>query len=327
MAVTITSPQSKVVARGTATLSWTCQYPQTSYEIQYRQAGQSAWSTFGQVSGAATSVTLNLSVFEDFGLYHYRVVSYASNATSGTSTYNGSDFSAAYAIMVVPANQVATMKIKYGSGMEEVPLYSTTNRFPKLVTDQGQNPLLADTDYAAGHTKARVGSTTRAVAVPPSSLPATGQAAYAYMTQNYRYSQSYSTRYNGSSSYVSGYRTTYGYGYRQYSYNTRYEYYYRRAYSYYTYKEVSYMRYLYSFTYTGGIHSYKYYYSYRAANGHYYYRYRINDTETVTTYGYYRRYGYYRYYTTTYSTVYGYYYYTYYRYAYRYAYGTTTRYV
>lgn len=117
MAVTITAPQSKVVGRGAVTLSWSPGYPQSSYEIQYREAGETAWSTFGQVSGSVTSVTMDLSVFEDFKLYHYRVVCYASNATSGTSTYNGSDFSAAYALMVVPANQVATMKIKYGDDM------------------------------------------------------------------------------------------------------------------------------------------------------------------------------------------------------------------
>lgn len=139
MAVTITAPQSKVVGRGAVTLSWSPGYPQSSYEIQYREAGETAWSTFGQVSGSVTSVTMDLSVFEDFKLYHYRVVCYASNTTSGTSTYNGSDFSAAYALMVVLANQVATMKIKYGDGMEEVPLYSETTR------PHGQSPLLAET--------------------------------------------------------------------------------------------------------------------------------------------------------------------------------------
>ena len=109
MAVTITAPQSKVVGRGAVTLSWSPGYPQSSYEIQYREAGETAWSTFGQVSGSVPSVTMDLSMFEDFKLYHYRVVCYASNATSGTSTYNGSDFSAAYALMVVLANQVATI--------------------------------------------------------------------------------------------------------------------------------------------------------------------------------------------------------------------------
>lgn len=327
MAVTITSPQSKVVARGTVTISWTHGYPQTAYEIQYRKAGETAWSTFGQVTGTATSANLDISGFQDFDVYHYRVVCYATNAASGTSTYNGSDFSAAYAIMIVPASQVATMKVKYGSGMEEVPLYSTTNRYPKLVTNRGQNPLLAATDHAAGHTKARVGSTTRAVAVPPSSLPATGQAAYAYMTQNYRYSQSYSTSHNGSNSYVAGYRTTYSYGYRQYNYYNRYEYYYRRYYYERYYVEITYRRYLYGYKPNAGYPKYYYRYSYRVGNGSYYYWTYWERSYQVTTYGYYRRYGYYRYYTSNNYTYYAYRYYTYYTIAYRYAYGTTTRYI
>ena len=305
MAVTITSPQSKVVARGTVTLSWTCQYPQTSYEIQYRQAGQSAWSTFGQVSGAATSVTLNLSVFEDFGLYHYRVVSYASNATSGTSTYNGSDFSAAYAIMVVPANQVATMKIKYGSGMEEVPLYSETTRFPKLVTPHGQNPLLADTEYAAGQTRARVGSTNRAVAIPPSSLPATGQPAYAYITQRYRYSERYYRYTTGYRYYV--YYTTYTYypshytdplyQYASYSYDTgeRYQQVVRYSWWWQKYMNIGYR------IISVAIYAYNYY-SYAYGSRLYY------DTVTYYSPWYYRFRYYYR--VTNY----------------RYAYDTTTHY-
>ena len=309
MAVTITSPQSKIVARGNVTISWTHGYPQSAYEIQYREAGQTAWSTFGRVTGTATSASLDISGFQDFGLYHYRVVCYADNATSGTSTYNGSDFSAAYAIMIVPANQVATMKIKYGSGMEEVPLYSTTNRYPKLVTPHGQNPLLADTEYAAGQTKTRVGSASRAVAVPPSSLPATGQAAYAYMTQNYRYAQSYN------------YRLTY------YSYYTRYGYY-----AYYSTSAYRYDTYSYRYRYNTSGSTWRYgYYKYSwAASGATTRYVRYSYREYYSYYAYDYRNGNYRYlyYYRSYNRYTTYYRATNYRYTtgYRYAYGTTTRY-
>ena len=125
MAVTITSPQSAVVARGSFTLSLTHDYPQARYEVLYRKKGDVNWSTFGQVSGTATSINVDCSVFPDFVEYQYRVIVYSEYADTTETTYSGSDASAAYAVVVVPASQVGKMKAKYGSGMIEVPLYST----------------------------------------------------------------------------------------------------------------------------------------------------------------------------------------------------------
>ena len=59
MAVNITSPQSAVIARGSFNLSWTHDYPQARYEILYRRKGETAWSTFGQVTSTQTNIQVN----------------------------------------------------------------------------------------------------------------------------------------------------------------------------------------------------------------------------------------------------------------------------
>ena len=77
MAVSITAPNSRVVDRsGCVQVTWMPGYPQSAYEILYRRKGEESWNTFGRVESTANSVELDLSVFENFTEYHYRVICY-----------------------------------------------------------------------------------------------------------------------------------------------------------------------------------------------------------------------------------------------------------
>lgn len=299
MAVTITSPQSKFVSRSNAnslTISWSCQYPQSAYEIAYRQKGTSAWSTFGKVTSTATSATINISNFNDFIEYHYRVISYAENKTSGSSVYNGSDTSAAYALMIVPDVQLGTLKVKYGDGMVEVPLYESVQS-PNKIKIQNRMTALIDRNLSASTAvQVQENGEIKTLAKQPETLENTGQYAYAYMTQKQQFSSSY-TYYN----YVSSNYTYYNYGgsgtYRYYfPYYTRYIGYYLTGY----YWKYSY-RYGYRINYRYG---YKVQY-YKVQYSVYYLWY---DSRIVTYYYYNRLTGYY-YYSRS-STGYKYYYQT-----------------
>lgn len=239
MAVTITSPQSKFVPRSDAnslTISWSCQYPQSAYEITYRQKGTSAWSTFGKVTSTATSATINISNFDDFIEYHYRVISYAENKSSGLSIYNGSDTSAAYALMIVPDVQLGTLKVKYGDGMVEVPLYESVQSPDKIKIQNRMTALIDQNLSASTPIRVRENGETKTLAKQPESLENTSQYAYAYMTQRYSYayngSYAYSKSYTYYSTYSFYYQTTYIYYYR---YTGQYYYFYYRD-RYYTYK-------------------------------------------------------------------------------------------
>lgn len=127
MSVTITAPQSRVVPRGITRIAWSSTYPQSAYEILYREVGTTAWQTFGRVTSTTQYVDLDVSRLIDFKEYHFRVVIYSSNATVGTTIYNGSDKSLAYSIIVTPKNKMADMKVRYGDKMVEVPVYSESN--------------------------------------------------------------------------------------------------------------------------------------------------------------------------------------------------------
>lgn len=292
MAVTITAPQSKVVARGSVTLTWVAGYPQSSYEILYREKGQNAWSTFGKVVSTATSVTLDLSRFTDFIEYHYRVVTYADNVTSGSSMYSGSDTSAAYSIVVVPATRVASMKVRYGTGMEEVPLYNTTNIPQRISSTNNRFGGLVDPSAAnASKVKVQVNGSTKAVAKDTASFSDIGEYAHAYMNARYGYSYvtgtSYYSYYAGTYS-TTGYRGPYDRYYQASGvyegiryYNQRFQYTTQALYggSFYT---VYYYRAIdegyqavYYYSWFGG----SYYYSYTSSSA--YYRYG-----TTSSYGY-----------------------------------------
>lgn len=298
MAVTITAPQSKFVSRsnaGSLTISWSCQYPQSAYEITYRQKGTSAWSTFGKVTSTATSATINVSNFDDFMEYHYRVISYAENKSSGSSVYNGSDTSAAYALMIVPDVQLGTLRVKYGDGMVEVPLYESVQSPDKIKIQNRMTALIDQNLSASTPVRVRENGETKTLAKQPESLGSTGQYAYAYMTQRYSYSYNYYA------------------GYYSYSYNAGYTtqskiYYYR-----YLISELDYKNYAY-------YYRYQYYVIIGSITQNYYgYRYRLSYTNySYWTYYYDTRsryrYYYYRYYSYQYNQ--------YYRYSYQYAYNT-----
>lgn len=299
MAVTITSPQSKFVSRSDAnslTISWSCQYPQSAYEITYRQKGESAWSTFGKVTSTATSATINISNFNDFIEYHYRVISYAENKTSGSSVYNGSDTSAAYALMIVPDVQLGTLKVKYGDGMVEVPLYESVQSPDKIKIQNRMTALIDQNLSASTPVRVRENGETKTLAKRPESLENTGQYAYAYMTQKQQFSSSY-TYYN----YIGSNYTYYNYGgsgtYRYYfPYYTRYTGYYMTGY---------YWKYSYRYGYRI---NYRYGYKARYYKVQYSVYYLWYDSRIVTYYYYNRLTGYY-YYSRS-STGYKYYYQT-----------------
>lgn len=298
MAVTITSPQSKFVSRSNAsslTISWSCQYPQSAYEITYRQKGESAWSTFGKVTSTATSATINISNFDDFIEYHYRVISYAENKTSGSSVYNGSDTSAAYALMIVPDVQLGTLKVKYGDGMVEVPLYESVQSPDKIKIQNRMTALIGQNLSASTSVRVRENGETKTLAKQPESLESTGQYAYAYMTQRYLYSYNYYA------------------GYYSYSYNAGYArqskiYYYRYLISEHDYKDYAYYYKYRYYVIIGSVTQNYYGYRYRLAYSNYSYWTYYYDTRSRY------RYYYYRYYSYQYNQ--------YYRYSYQYAYNT-----
>lgn len=216
MAVTITAPQSRVVARGSVILSWSPGYAQNAYEIMYRKSTVTGWSTFGKITSTATSVTMDLSRFTDFIEYHYRVVLYANNKSSGTTIYNGTDTSAAYSIIVVPSSKLGSMKIKYGSTMVEIPLYNTSTPVPHVKVNHSGHTCIAgivDTASALSTTARVQTSSIKSIAGATATFKSTGAAAYAYMQVSSRYS--YST-YRSEYAYYSYYLIKYDY--RSYSY-------------------------------------------------------------------------------------------------------------
>lgn len=300
MAVTITSPQSQVVKGGNITFSWTSNYPQTAYEILWRKKGESAWNTFGRVTSSTQSTQLNSNSFELFVEYHYAIVVYADNASSGSSIYNGSDHSAAYSLIVVPSSDSIYMKISTGQGMVEVPFYinefdeSTTKR-PVARADgsgiQGSIAGIVNVDAAnASNARVRFNGETRALAKDTNiTFQPTGQSAYAYMQVRYSYSQNQTA-----------------YGYTKYT-NTQYQRYQYSAYGSYRYTH-NYTYWAYAYVYKRDPTTGKYY--------HYYKPYKASDWDYDYSYYRYYRYGYTRYNTygysryTYYTTTTGYAYYT-----------------
>lgn len=266
MAVTITAPQSRVVARGSVTLSWSPGYAQSAYEVMYRRSTETGWSTFGKMTSTGTSITMDLSRFTDFVEYHYRVVLYADNKSSGTTIYNGTDTSAAYSIIVVPSSKLGSMKIKYGSTMLEIPLYNTSSTpAPHVKVSHSGHTCVAgvvDTTSAISTTARVKTDSIKSIAGATATFKSTGASAYAYMRV--------STRYSYSSS-----RTEYAY----YSYSViKYDY---RSYSYIgSYTQPS--------PYPFGIYITTYY----TASGYYRYSWVGHDynkyayTSTSTSYGY-----------------------------------------
>ena len=274
MAVTITSPQSAVVARGSFTLSWTHDYPQARYEVLYRKKGDVNWSTFGQVSGTATSINVDCSVFPDFVEYQYRVIVYSEYADTTETTYSGSDASAAYAVVVVPASQVGKMKAKYGSGMIEVPLYSTVQSGSEKISMKASSTSQPSTNMLTDAQSQQFGSQIRAAdgsgnrPIPhqatASDLTNPGQPAYHYMVER----STYYTYY-----YLPAY-----YKYTAPVYTEYYRYvapYYRYVPPYYAYTAPVYSEY---YNYIPAYYNYKY-------QSYYIYGY-------VSTYRYYETYSY-----------------------------------
>ena len=51
------------------------------------------------------------------------LASASSVSAEGSTIYSGSDSSAAYSLVVVPENRLAAVKIQYGDGMVEIPVY------------------------------------------------------------------------------------------------------------------------------------------------------------------------------------------------------------
>ena len=301
MAVTITSPQSQVVQRRTITISWTPEYPQSAYEILWRRKGDSAWNTFGQVTSNATSATLDLSNFTDFLEYHYAVVTYSNDATSGGSTYNGNDHSAGYSIIIVPGQFSGYLKIGNTTGMVEVPFYNQDSSARPVVKTSNSNTIGVVPLNEANATNAhiRVGSETKALAKDTAAFAHTGQYAYAYMhIVGYE-----NVQYNGYYMSGSGYYIT-GSGYYRYSASGSYRYKYYGGMTYYSVYRGTYKERYYYYRGVTTVYAYRYvryytwgqraYYGYRSQSYNYY-GYRSYNTYAAYTsyalyYGYYQRY-------------------------------------
>ena len=266
MAVAITAPASQVVGRSSGVrVAWEPEYPQSAFEILYRRKGAEAWNTFGRVASSAGSVDLDVSAFEDFSEYHYRVVCYSDNAAQGSTIYSGSDSSAAYSLVVVPENRLAAVKIQYGDGMVEVPVYpdETVTGGVKVALpsgERGEIPLRDPDDALASGLRVSAGGAVKAALGAVGRFADSGVKAGAYMAVKSRYNYSYTNptytyayRYSSTSAvyyYASKYsytNPTYYYAYRYTAENPTYYYAYRYSYS----------------TPTYSIHSYSYYSSQR----------------------------------------------------------------
>ena len=320
MAVAITAPASQVAGRsGGVRVAWEPEYPQSAFEILYRRKGEEAWDTFGRVASSASSVDLDLSVFEDFSEYHYRVVCYSDNAAQGSTIYSGSDSSAAYSLVVVPENRLAAVKIQYGDGMLEVPVY------PDEAVDGGVKVALAsgvrgeiplgDVDNAlASALRVNVNGAAKAALGSEGQFADSGVKAGAYMAVKSRYNYSYTNptytyayRYSSTSAvyyYASKYsytNPTYYYAYRYTAENPTY--YYRYSYSYtnpvytdysnfYYSNKAQYYYYKASYSYKTPetYHSYAYQYAVYGSIGTAYSTYQYNPTYRYSDYtndGYY----------------------------------------
>lgn len=311
MAVSITAPNSRVVDRsGCVQVTWMPGYPQSAYEILYRRKGEESWNTFGRVESTANSVELDLSVFEDFTEYHYRVICYSDDTENGDTIYSGSDSSAAYSLIVTPTSRLAAMRIRYGSEMAEIPVYDETATGTSIKVAmpsgvQGIVPIGGTDNALASELRVEVGGEVRAALGGKASFVDSGVKAGAYMTIKERYSYSYAN-------------PSYTYSY-QYSYtNPTYTYYYRYSWTnptYTYYSRYSYTNPTYYYAATGTYYTPKYYskYSYTTYSLHY----------TKPSYSYQTaaaRYAYTSYYVYSYlsSTLNGYYAYrTSYLYSYR----------
>lgn len=320
MAVAITAPASQVAGRSSGVrVAWEPEYPQSAFEILYRRKGAEAWNTFGRVASSAGSVDLNLSVFEDFSEYHYRVVCYSDNAAQGSTIYSGSDSSAAYSLVVVPENRLAAVKIQYGDGMVEVPVYpdETVTGGVKVALpsgERGEIPLGDPDDALASGLRVSAGGAVKAALGAVGRFADSGVKAGAYMAVKSRYNYSYTNptytyayRYSSTSAvyyYASKYsytNPTYYYAYRYTAENPTY--YYRYSYSYtnpvytdysnfYYSNKAQYYYYKASYSYKTPetYHSYAYQYAVYGSTGTVYSTYQYNPTYRYSDYtndGYY----------------------------------------
>ena len=349
MAISITSPQSRVVARAaTLLIQWTSTYPYNAYEIQYRKASSTAWSTFGRVTSTETSASISLMGLEDGCEYHYRVVLYTTSATSGTNIYNGSQISMAYSLIVVPAAKLGTLKAKYGDKLVEVPVYADSNTQNELKVGvhgaQGHILVGSETDPSASALKVEYPvSTDKATLNEQATFQYSGSPSATYIRQDVRntlYSCYQATKYNltyrvgyyltgysqSTTTYTIGYYIT-GYSNQQYSYQQSGYYYGCQTY-YQSHTVTCYVRYNRPGSEGGGI----VYYSYRCSYN-FPHPYNCKYTAGATAYGYRYMptyspyYGYYVYRIPNYNPYYNYYrYYAYYNHTY-YTYTTSYHYV
>ena len=290
MSVTVTAPKTRVVSRGSCVFSWTPQYPQSRYEIQYRLKGVDTWSTLGVVTSSDSSVELDLSVFEDFREYHYRIICYSDDAQSGDSVYSGSDISPAYSIVVCPAAVVGALRVKYGEGMLEVPLYASVDHGPRFRRKTsggiGETALVSPEDAIAAPIRVRVNGDTKALPKGTAVLPDPGIPGSESLSVDKCYSDTYQYKnanyyryYYLSKDNFYYYKTDFKYNlYATYSY--KYKMYTPYAGTYYLfgygrYTQKYYYRTLFSYSYNYYTSGYSQYYTYQTGYYSAYYRYYI----------------------------------------------------
>ena len=290
MAVAITAPASQVAGRsGGVHVAWEPEYPQSAFEILYRRKGAEAWDTFGRVASSASSVDLDVSVFEDFSEYHYRVVCYSDDAAEGSTIYSGSDSSAAYSLVVVPENRLAAVKIQYGDGMVEVPVYpdEAVDGGVKVALPsgtRGEIPLGDTDDALASGLRVSAGGAVKAALGAVGRFADSGVKAGAYMAVKSRYNYSYTN-------------PTYTYAYRYssasavYYYASKYSYtnpvyYYKVSYSYAT-PETYHSKLYYYISHLGFTEAQEYYrleyYTYASGPVYFYHAYYAKAYTSYTT--------------------------------------------
>ena len=230
MSVTVTAPKNSVVNRkNNVTISWTTTLQgQNAYEVQYKLASSSSWSTFGKVSSTARSAAINMSGLTDGTKYHYRLVLYYNYTDTVGVIYTGYEISESYTIIPV-TNQLGTLKVRINSNTnEEIPLYSETNKGgPKIKIKLNSSSVvfgLPDTGITTemgGNLRTRTSNTETT-----NSIKSTATFTYSgikpagyidnrysfqyYVPEKWNYAYQYATKYAG---YYEPYKTGQTYSY------------------------------------------------------------------------------------------------------------------
>ena len=234
MAVTISAPKDSVVNRKN-NVSFTITTSLSglnAYEFVYRLKTASSWSTKGKTSISAASsisVSVNLSDLIDGAEYYYRFILYYDYKDGEGTVYKGYEYSQAYTL-VPCTNRVGRLRIKTDNSIEELPLYSETNKSgPKIKVKIASNSVGISNNADNSSTLASRLRTNTGTTGKKTSIRGSGSFAYSnikpsgeldnryrytyYVPEKWDYAYNYNWQYAGfyesyntgsSYSYVSG---------------------------------------------------------------------------------------------------------------------------